>query len=359
MNSWVKLHRKFEEWQWYQDNNTKSVFIHLLIKANYQDNMWMDKVIESGQLVTSVNKLSSELSLSASQIRTSLKKLTDSQEINITSTNKYSKITLKNWDNYQVEYPQILDRRDVKKTTNKTQSNNNQASPLIASSEDIQNEVLAENDETYDKQTTTIKESKKKEVLKEKKLLKKEKATSLTLVEYSRDFEKLWKLTKVGVKSSSYKAYNSRVSEKYSIEEMAYAWTKYYKTVKDKKFLMHLSTFLSKASGIPRFLEFIDIPKGSIPDVFSTQNEVVTVFKSLIPKLPNAIKTCQRTLLTGEYRRIAFTIYQKSPNQFPKQFNDFSDAYLTSVETLTKLSDVHLVINSQYRTSDLQILEVS
>ena len=37
---WIKLHRKFKEWEWYQDENTKSVFIHLLLDANHKDKKW-------------------------------------------------------------------------------------------------------------------------------------------------------------------------------------------------------------------------------------------------------------------------------------------------------------------------------
>ena len=33
---WIKLYSKFLEWEWYTDVNTKAVFIHLLLTANYE-----------------------------------------------------------------------------------------------------------------------------------------------------------------------------------------------------------------------------------------------------------------------------------------------------------------------------------
>lgn len=34
---WIKLHRKFTDWEWYHDRKVKEVFLHLLLKANYQE----------------------------------------------------------------------------------------------------------------------------------------------------------------------------------------------------------------------------------------------------------------------------------------------------------------------------------
>ena len=36
----IKIHRSLLEWEWYQDTNTKTVFIHLLLTANYKDKNW-------------------------------------------------------------------------------------------------------------------------------------------------------------------------------------------------------------------------------------------------------------------------------------------------------------------------------
>ena len=102
-DTWLKLYRRLLDWQWYTDANTMRVFMHLLLTANYKQNMWKSETVEAGQLITSVNRLASDLNLSIKQIRNSLKKLQKSNDIHIKGANRYSLITLVNWDVYQSE----------------------------------------------------------------------------------------------------------------------------------------------------------------------------------------------------------------------------------------------------------------
>lgn len=101
MESWIKLHRKFESWEWYDDPKTKSVFIHLLLKSNWIDEPWKGILIKRGQCVTGRKKLSIALGISEQSIRTCLDKLKSTNEITIESTNDYSIITICNYDKYQ------------------------------------------------------------------------------------------------------------------------------------------------------------------------------------------------------------------------------------------------------------------
>lgn len=100
-NGWIKLHRKFLEWEWYCDSNTMRLFIHLMIRANHKLKSWKGITIKPGQVITGRKKLSEELCLSEQSIRTSLNRLKSTNEITIESTNKYSLITLCNYDSYQ------------------------------------------------------------------------------------------------------------------------------------------------------------------------------------------------------------------------------------------------------------------
>lgn len=100
-NGFIKLHRKFLTWEWYQDTNTKILFLHLLLKANYKDNQWQGITIKRGDVVIGLMSLSEELNLSVQQIRTSLKKLKSSQEITSKSTNRFTVVTIANYDKYQ------------------------------------------------------------------------------------------------------------------------------------------------------------------------------------------------------------------------------------------------------------------
>lgn len=100
-NSWVKLYRKLEEWRWLDEPNTFCLFIHLLLMANHKDTKWRGQEIKKGQLLTGRKQLSERTGLSERTIRTCLTRLKSTSEITIKSTNKFSIISICNWDNYQ------------------------------------------------------------------------------------------------------------------------------------------------------------------------------------------------------------------------------------------------------------------
>ena len=120
MSGWICLHRKFLSWEWYSDLNTKSLFIHLLIKANFEDKKWQGVEIKRGQFLTGRKVLAKETGLSEQQVRTALERLKSTNEITIKSTSRYSIITLNNYNTYQDEQPanQPTDNQRVTTTNN-------------------------------------------------------------------------------------------------------------------------------------------------------------------------------------------------------------------------------------------------
>ncbi|WP_338669322.1 conserved phage C-terminal domain-containing protein [Pseudodesulfovibrio methanolicus] len=98
---WVAVHRKIVDWEWYQDANTFRLFMHLLFKANYSFGKWRGESLSPGQLVTGREQLASDLRISEQSIRTALGHLKSTGVITIKSTNKYSIISIVNWDSYQ------------------------------------------------------------------------------------------------------------------------------------------------------------------------------------------------------------------------------------------------------------------
>lgn len=102
-NGWIKLHRKFEKWEWYTDVPVRSLFTHLLIKANHQDEKWRGILIKRGQRLTSVSHLSNETGLTQKQVRLSLEKLCKTGELGKQTTSKYSIIDIINYNEYQEE----------------------------------------------------------------------------------------------------------------------------------------------------------------------------------------------------------------------------------------------------------------
>ena len=98
---YIKLFRKIAEWQWYDDLPTKVLYIHLLLKANWEEKKWHGTTIKRGELKTSVGHLAKECGLSEKQVRTAKEKLESTGEIIVEATNKYTKIIVVNYDDYQ------------------------------------------------------------------------------------------------------------------------------------------------------------------------------------------------------------------------------------------------------------------
>ncbi len=98
---YIALHKKFLDWQWYDNANVTRLFLHCLLKANWKTKSWKGIVIKRGQFVTSRHKLSTALGISESAVKESLKKLKKSKEITSTATNKFSIITVVKYDEYQ------------------------------------------------------------------------------------------------------------------------------------------------------------------------------------------------------------------------------------------------------------------
>lgn len=101
LNGFIKLHRQIMEWGWYQDSVVKSVFLHLLLTANFKETQWMGVTLKSGQVVIGTQRLADELGFSRQQIRTALKKLRSTGEITTAATNKYTIVTVTKWADYQ------------------------------------------------------------------------------------------------------------------------------------------------------------------------------------------------------------------------------------------------------------------
>lgn len=100
---WVKLHRQFKDWEWYNKSEMVHLFIHCLIKANFKDGSFQGIECKKGSFITSLKHLSDETNISIQTIRTCLKKLQLTKEIEVKSTNKLTQITICNYDSYQQE----------------------------------------------------------------------------------------------------------------------------------------------------------------------------------------------------------------------------------------------------------------
>ena len=119
--AWIKIDRQILDWEWYDDINTKVLFFHCLLRANWEDKQWHGHLIKKGSFVTSLSKLSEETKLSVRKVRTSLEKLKLTGELTKVSTPDFTIITVNNWDKYQDN-----DKPHDKRATNERQTNDKQ-----------------------------------------------------------------------------------------------------------------------------------------------------------------------------------------------------------------------------------------
>lgn len=126
---WIKLHRKFLNWEWYTDTNTKVVFIHLLFLANLEDRRYRGMEIKRGECIIGRNKLAYELNLSEREVRTAINHLISTNEITIKTTNKFTIVTICKFDNYQRVKKQTDQQSDQQPTTERPTTDQQPTTP--------------------------------------------------------------------------------------------------------------------------------------------------------------------------------------------------------------------------------------
>ena len=97
----IKVYRCLMEWEWYHDSHMVHLFLHLLLTANHKPQRWKGMTVERGQLITGRLALSEATGISEQTCRTCLERLKSTGSISIRSTNRYSLITINNYERYQ------------------------------------------------------------------------------------------------------------------------------------------------------------------------------------------------------------------------------------------------------------------
>lgn len=130
-STFIKLDRNIMRWRWYKNGPAMRLFIHLLLRANVKDGEFENIPVKRGQLVTSLSHLSSETGLSIQQTRTALEHLKSTNEVTQSPNNRYTLITLTNYDAYQ--------GKPTSKSTSKQQANNTQSNKQITTIKEYKN----------------------------------------------------------------------------------------------------------------------------------------------------------------------------------------------------------------------------
>lgn len=105
---WLKIYRKFTDWEWYGNSEMVHLFLHLLLKAAPFDKTWRGVKICRGQVIVGRQKLSSETGISEMKIRTCISRLQASGEITIESSNRFSIVTICKYDDYQPQDDEVI-----------------------------------------------------------------------------------------------------------------------------------------------------------------------------------------------------------------------------------------------------------
>ena len=103
LNGFIKVHRRMIEWGWYSDPNTKALFLHLLLVATFKDGEYMGYKLKPGDAVVGFKSLSETLGMSVKQVRTAMAHLEQTGEITRKATNRFSIVSIANWESYQLE----------------------------------------------------------------------------------------------------------------------------------------------------------------------------------------------------------------------------------------------------------------
>ena len=123
MKGWIKIHRRITKWGWYHKSEMVHLFIHLLLLANHEEKVWQGNIVKRGQCITGRKQLSKDTGISQQTIRTCLTKLKLTNEIATKSTNKFSLITILNYNDYQIKGDKLTTKSTKCLTNNQPTTN--------------------------------------------------------------------------------------------------------------------------------------------------------------------------------------------------------------------------------------------
>lgn len=102
-NGYVKTYRSMLNWEWHDDPFTLSVFFHCLLLANWKNKRWHGKTVNRGSFITSFGSLAKTCGVSVNTCRKCCQRLVETGELSVISTKRYTMITVRNYEKYQVE----------------------------------------------------------------------------------------------------------------------------------------------------------------------------------------------------------------------------------------------------------------
>ena len=141
---WVRIWRKLLDNPIFKDSEAVHLFIYLLLKANHKQNKFLfnqrEMAIDRGQMVTGIERMSKDTGLTHRQIRTRLALLKNIGILTRKTTNRFSIITICNYDHYQSrdnEERQAERQADDKQTTTNKNVKNVKKKEYVEGSDEL------------------------------------------------------------------------------------------------------------------------------------------------------------------------------------------------------------------------------
>ena len=130
LRGYVKLWRRSIDNGWLQNHLLWAFWCWCLLKASHKQKEitvgFQRVMLEPGQFVFGRNNAAKELRASPQNIRTCVQTLIKSQNLTIKSTNKFSIISIINWDSYQQDENKINQQTNKPLTSNQPTTNHKQ-----------------------------------------------------------------------------------------------------------------------------------------------------------------------------------------------------------------------------------------
>jgi len=101
-SGWIKLHRSMLEWEWWGDERMVKMFVYLLLSCNTEPGNFHGETVLPGEVIVGRKMLSERLHMPERVVRSTLDKLTSTGEIVRWTNNHFTKISIRNWDKYQM-----------------------------------------------------------------------------------------------------------------------------------------------------------------------------------------------------------------------------------------------------------------
>ena len=97
----IKVYRSIKSWEWWDDINTFRLFMTILINVNWKDKRWHGRTIPRGSMFTSLRSLSKLSGLTTKQVRVSLARLIETNEVASERASNGRLVSVVNYDFYQ------------------------------------------------------------------------------------------------------------------------------------------------------------------------------------------------------------------------------------------------------------------